>query len=146
MRTIQRDIVGAFIFSSDNKLLLGKAGVYQNHWVVPGGGVDEGETKLEAVKRETIEETGIDITDAVIHKIDGVHSEQSEKILRDTGERVFVKMTFYNFKVSLSQPADQISVNPEDDFTDAQWFSISKLKSMKLSPPTIVTLQKLGYL
>lgn len=30
-------------------------------WVLPGGGIDEGETPLEACKRETIEETGLTI-------------------------------------------------------------------------------------
>lgn len=67
MRTIQRDIVGAFIFSSDNKLLLGKSikgGVYPDYWIVPGGGMEPDETKVEAVKRETLEETGIDISEA----------------------------------------------------------------------------------
>ncbi len=75
MRTIQRNIVGAFIFSSDGKLLLGKnrkGGVYPGLWTVPGGGIKEGETKLAALKREILEETGVDITDAKIERLEGV--------------------------------------------------------------------------
>ena len=54
MRRIHRDIVGGFIFSSDSKLLLGKSrkgGVYAGNWIIPGGGIDEGETQLEALAR-----------------------------------------------------------------------------------------------
>ena len=57
MRTIKRDIAGAFIFSNDNHVLLGKnikGGVYEDLWVVPGGGIDEGESKVEAARRELL--------------------------------------------------------------------------------------------
>ena len=55
---------GAFLFSKDNKLLLGRSirgGVYPDCWIVPGGGVEPDETNLDTLKRETKEETGIDI-------------------------------------------------------------------------------------
>lgn len=146
MRTIKRDIVGAFIFSSDNKLLLGNAGVYKDHWVVPGGGIDENETKTEALRRETLEETGIDISIAKVEEIEGALTGQSKKILRDTGEEVLVKMTFYNFRVLLPLSSAKIKLKADNDFTNAQWFPVGKLKSTKLSPPSVTTLQKLGYL
>ena len=72
MRTIHRDIVGGFIFSKDNKLLLGKnrkGGVYEGSFVVPGGGIEEGETKEIALQREMKEETGIDTNNASITQI-----------------------------------------------------------------------------
>ncbi len=106
LRTIKRDIVGAFIFSSDGKLLLGKnikGGVYPDHWVIPGGGIEPNETKIDALKREIKEETGIDITTAEIEQIEGVLNGQSEKVLRETGEKVLVDMDFYNFKVTLQE-------------------------------------------
>lgn len=149
MRTIQRNIVGAFILSSDNKLLLGKSikgGVYPGCWIVPGGGVEPDETKVEAVKRETLEETGIDISEASIEQIEGALSGQSEKVLRETGEKVMVEMKFYNFKVILTETANSVTLTHEDDFIEAEWFSIDELKNLKLSPPTITTLQKLGCL
>jgi 8-oxo-dGTP pyrophosphatase MutT (NUDIX family) len=149
MRMIQRDIVGAFLFSSDNRLLLGKSikgGVYPDCWIVPGGGVEANETKEEAVIRETLEETGIDISNAKIEQIEGALSGQSEKTLRDTGETVLVEMKFYNFKAALLEKADAISFKSEDDFIEAKWFEIDELKSIKLSPPTIMTLKKIGCL
>jgi 8-oxo-dGTP pyrophosphatase MutT (NUDIX family) len=55
MTTIYRDIVCALFFSKDGKLLVGMkdskgGGVYSDCWHIPGGGVDEGEEKLDALK------------------------------------------------------------------------------------------------
>ncbi len=146
MRTIKRDIVGAFIFSSDDKLLLGKTGVYKGEWVIPGGGIEEGETKLQALRREMLEETGIDIDNHQVEVLGGTLSGQSEKTLRGSGERVKVDMVFYNYVVRLSKPAAEIKIKTEDDFIDAGWFGREELSSMQLSEPTVKSLKKLGYL
>ena len=94
MRTIDRDIVGAFIFSKDDQILLGKGGVYPGKWIVPGGGIEPGETKLAALKREILEETGIDISGDKVEALKEVLEGESQKTLRDSGERVLVKMRF----------------------------------------------------
>lgn len=50
LREISREIVGGAIISSDDKVLLGhnrEDGAYEGLVVVPDGGVDDGETKLE---------------------------------------------------------------------------------------------------
>jgi 8-oxo-dGTP diphosphatase len=149
MRTIQRDIVGAFIFSSDGKLLMGKSrkgGVYKDLWIVPGGGVEDGETKLQALSREIIEETGLDINQGKIEEIKGDLNGESEKTLRGTEERVLVKMNFYSYKVSLPKPASEIDLKADDDFIDAQWFMPSELPKLSLSPPTIASLKRLRLL
>ena len=113
MRTIHRDIVGGFIFSNDGKLLLGKnrkGGVYEGSFVVPGGGVDDGETREAALRREMLEETGIDIQTATIQPFNQSSGEH-EKTLHETGERVFVKMKFYG-----SQPQRCNTQQSRDDW------------------------------
>ena len=148
MRTVERDIVGGFIFSSDNRLLLGKnrsGGVYEGSFVIPGGGIDEGETKIEALRREMLEETGIDINDAEVSELYESKGEH-EKTLHDTGERVFVKMKFYNYKIKLPLPASQVKVRADDDWTDPEWYALSDLKNLNLSPPTKETLLETGIL
>lgn len=148
MRTIHRDIVGGFIFSKDGKLLLGKnrsGGVYEGSFVVPGGGVDEGETKLEALKREMLEETGINIDDARVSKLNEA-SGQHEKTLRETNERVLVNMDFFNYKIVLSQNAEDVIVVAEDDWSEPAWFAPSKLIDLPMSPPTRQTLVETSLL
>jgi 8-oxo-dGTP pyrophosphatase MutT (NUDIX family) len=148
MRKIKRDIVGAFIFSGDNKLLMGKkvdARLYPGTLIVPGGGVDSGESKPHALQRELMEEIGLDISNARVEQIEYVFESQTEKILR-SGEKVLANFTFYNYKVYLPQPAAKITLKTDDDFIDAQWFELDELKKVELSPPTITTLTHLGYL
>ena len=47
----------------DGKVLLIRRGKqpYKDHWSLPGGGVERGETIREAVKREVLEETGFEV-------------------------------------------------------------------------------------
>lgn len=148
MRTIYRDIVGGFIFSADDKVLLGKnrkGGVYEGSYVVPGGGVDDGETKEQALVREMREETGIDITRGLVVEIHASSGEH-EKTLRDTGERVFVKMNFYDYRIILPENADKITVIAEDDWMSPRWFTANELAKESIAPPTSRTLQKIGFL
>ncbi len=149
MRTIERDIVGAFIFSGDEQLLLGKSilgGVYQDLWVVPGGGINPDETELDAVKREVLEEVGLDISNAHIEAIDGESYGESRKQLRDTQEIVLVKMTFHDFLVRLLLKASDVDLKFEDDLADARWFTKTELQDLELAPGTAGTLKKLGII
>ncbi|MDB5185620.1 MAG: hypothetical protein JWL85_143 [Candidatus Saccharibacteria bacterium] len=149
MRTVHRKIVGAFIFSRDGKILLGhnkKGGTYQGMLVIPGGGIEEGETELEAVKREMREEVGIDISDASIRQLEDIATGESEKTLKDTNEVVLMKMNFYDFEVKLHEEAKAVSLTFDDDFGDAQWYTAAALQNAPIGPNTKLTLQKLGFL
>jgi 8-oxo-dGTP pyrophosphatase MutT (NUDIX family) len=100
MRSIHREIIGAFIFSNDGHILLGRSqpdGVYPGHSTIPGGGVDEGETLPQALQREVLEETGLDIKGAEIALVNDTQFGVSEKTLRDTGERVLAHVHFNDF-------------------------------------------------
>ena len=54
----QRLSCGVVILSPERELLLCHV-TGQNHWDLPKGGIDAGETPLEAALRETFEETGL---------------------------------------------------------------------------------------
>jgi 8-oxo-dGTP pyrophosphatase MutT (NUDIX family) len=55
---------GACIILTKEDKILGVTRKYDhNNWGLPGGKLDPGETALEAIIRETKEETGLDISD-----------------------------------------------------------------------------------
>lgn len=58
--------VGAMIFNDKGEVLLAKRGAAAKNergcWECPGGGIEFGETMLQAIKREVREELGVEIT------------------------------------------------------------------------------------
>jgi ADP-ribose pyrophosphatase YjhB (NUDIX family) len=70
--------VGALVEDDANRLLL----VYEDdRWKLPGGGVEAGETRSEAVRREIIEETGVEcrVDDlAAVTEVTVTHGEARE--------------------------------------------------------------------
>jgi len=149
MRTIHREIVSPFIFSNDGYILLGKShagGVYPGYSLIPGGGVEAGESLLNAVKREIREEVGLLLDDASIKHIDDSLTDTSEKTLRNTGERVLVDMHFNIFRVDIPRSATEIAIKAGDDFSDVEWVAFSDLPSKKLVEATKKTLRDFGVL
>lgn len=55
--------VSAVIFNPDGKILLCKSHKWDNKFVIPGGHIELGEKMEEALKREILEETGLNIYD-----------------------------------------------------------------------------------
>ncbi|MFA6315290.1 MAG: NUDIX hydrolase [Candidatus Paceibacterota bacterium] len=153
MRTINREIVSAHVYSSDGKLLMARNNnpvsgvVYGDCWKIPGGGVEQGETQLQTLIREVKEEVGIDIAKFPAELVGGIMTGESEKTLRETGERVLAKMRFFTYKVILDKPVAQVSVTLElHEFNEYKWVDLSELKTLKLSPPSIELFTKLGFI
>lgn len=151
MREIRRDIVSALIFSKDGKLFQGmkdekKGGVYCDCWHIPGGGIEPGENKEEALKREVKEETGIDISPYSVDLVDDAGKGESKKTL-PTGETVLCKMYFYVYRIDINdKDSSEIGVSLNDDLVKYRWTDLDELANAKLTPPSTELFKKLGYL
>lgn len=72
---------------------------------------------------------------------------ESEKNLRDTGEKVIAKMNFFTYKVVLDKPSDEVGVIlDKHEFNEYKWFETSELKEIKLSPPSVELFESLGLI
>jgi putative (di)nucleoside polyphosphate hydrolase len=54
-----RPNVGIMLINDDRLILAGEAYHYRGDWMMPQGGIDSGETTLEAMQRELFEETSL---------------------------------------------------------------------------------------
>ncbi|EKD53609.1 MAG: hypothetical protein ACD_61C00007G0019 [uncultured bacterium] len=70
MRTNKR--VGAILRRGDSVLLIHRHKDGQEYWVLPGGGIEDEETLEEALRREVMEETSLEVLSfELIHECPG---------------------------------------------------------------------------
>lgn len=118
--------VGAVVFKEDKVLLIlrGKPPA-ENHWSIPGGCVELGETLQEAAEREIREETGLFIqARKPVYTFDVIERDHKGEIL------------FHYVIVDLE--ADYVSgeLRPGDDAVDVCWASSQDVKSLNVSAAT----------
>lgn len=149
MRTINRTIVSAMLMSSDGKILLGKVregGVFPDCWHIPGGGVDEGETKEEALIREMQEEIGLDVAKFPTMLVRDADTGKANKTDKQTGETYHVVMQFNVYQVDIPLPSLEIRIELHDDLTEYRWVALTDLPKYKHTPPSQKLFKSLGYL
>ncbi len=90
-------------------LILQKDG---NFWGFPKGHLEEGETEIEAAKRETLEETGLEV------EIDASKRYETNYIVRDEIDKTSV---FYLAKVKAGRLKKQ-----EEEVEEIKWFDLKE--------------------
>ncbi len=107
--------VGAIIQREDGKILLARSPKWHGAWVCPGGHIEEGETIGNALKREVMEEVGIDVEVVRLLKVQDFIKEPSF-----WKSKHFIFLDFLCRHVSGEPKADG------SELTECKWFTVEE--------------------
>ena len=118
--------VGAVVFKENKVLLVLRAKPpAENHWTIPGGSVELGETLQEAAEREIREETGLTIkAGGPVYTFDVIERDPKGAIL------------FHYVIVDLAADYVAGELRPGDDAIDVCWASSRDVSVLKVSAAT----------
>ena len=100
--------------------------------------------KEYALKRELMEEVGIEVVDYHLFDADSVAFEWQFKenvLIKVHHTGIFFKVISYNNKIKKEIKVDEVN----DDSLGADFYEINKLSKDELSAIAIMELEKLGY-
>ena len=139
--------LGAYgLIIKDGKILLIKkfGGPYDGKLDLPGGTIEFCERPEVALKRELMEEVGIEVVDCQLFDADSVAFEWQFKediLVKVHHTGIFFKVLNYKNDTKKEVIVDEVN----DDSLGADFFDIAELSKDKLSAISILELKKLGY-
>jgi 8-oxo-dGTP diphosphatase len=127
----QPRLTSAVLIEKDGKFLLGKRNKATGNglWVIPGGGVDFGETTQQAAIREIKEETNLDIEllNLICHKeVIATHANYHSVVF------------FYKAKPLHS------NIWASDDLSEIKYLTIEEIKQLTTAPSVQQVFEELG--
>lgn len=124
--------VGAVIFQDDRVLLIrrGKEPAF-GQWSIPGGAVMTGETLPEAVVREILEETHLQVEVLSLIKV-------LDRIFREPDGRVSYHYVLLDFLCRVKGG----KLQSDSDALDARFVSLQDLASYQMAPITVEVIQR----
>lgn len=134
----------AIIIKNDQILLIKKyGGPYDKKLDLPGGTIEFNERPADALKRELLEEVGINITEYKLFDCDSVsfNWQYKNKLFKVHHIGVFYQVLSYENEIKENIEIDTIN----DDSLGASFYKISDLKKEDISNPALLELTKLGY-
>ncbi|MHA1733290.1 MAG: NUDIX hydrolase [Promethearchaeota archaeon] len=99
----------------------------QGLWAVPGGKVELGERLEDALRREVLEETGIEVE---VGAVAGV----SEKVVQDGAGRTLYHYVIVDYWASVAGTPQVPTPTPATDVSEARWVPIVEVSEVPLSP------------
>ena len=125
-----RKCVGVVLYNNGGKIFFMSSPKWKA-WIVPGGGIEGGETAEQTLRREVKEELGIEITDIVYI---------GEKIKPPSKDFKDPTMTFHFFEFSAK--ACSTKITPNEEISEYDWFTEEEALKLNLMKETRGLLEK----
>jgi phosphoglycolate phosphatase-like HAD superfamily hydrolase/ADP-ribose pyrophosphatase YjhB (NUDIX family) len=117
--------VGGLIFNGAGEVLMVRTHKWSDLWGIPGGKIKWGETSADALRRELLEETGLEVTGIEFVLVqDCIHSKE---FYRDAH---FVLLNY------TCRCAGRPVVKLNDEAREYQWASLEQALALPLNQPT----------
>jgi ADP-ribose pyrophosphatase YjhB (NUDIX family) len=124
--------VGALIFNGDRILLVERAGEpLKGYWSLPGGLLETGELIEDAVRRETHEETGLEVE--LLYRFD-----LFERIMRDDQGRAEYHFVLVDYVCKMIGG----DMRPADDVSRVEWVQVAKMRDYKITAGTLEAVER----
>ncbi len=124
--------VGAILFRGNSVLLVERAGKpLKGYWSIPGGLVETGETLDQAVRREALEETGLEVKPVRQFEI-------FERILKDPQDRVEYHYVLIDYICRVTGG----ELSAADDAKRAAWVAHKDLKNLPITEGTLAVIER----
>ena len=125
-------ITSAVLVTKDDKFLLAERNKenYNGYWIIPGGGVEFGETTQEAAVREIKEETNleVDITQLIGYK-----------------EIINVPGSYHSIVFFYLATPKHTKIEAREDVSKARFFSLDEIKKLKIAESVEWVLKEAGF-
>ena len=124
--------MGAIIFDGLSVLLVERAGEpLKGWWSIPGGLLETGEKLEDAVRRETLEETGLRVE--IVYRFDIF-----ERIMRDAEGRAEYHYVLVDYVCKVISG----ELLPGDDVSRVEWVPCTNLRDYKVTSGTIEAVER----
>lgn len=141
-----KQLGGYGLIIDDNKILLIKksGGPYDGKLDLPGGTIEFCEKPEEALKRELLEEVGVEVTKYELFDANSVAFEwqfKDDNLIKVHHIGIFYKILSYKNHIKKELKIDDVN----DDSLGAEFYEIESLSKDNLSAIALLELNKLGY-
>jgi 8-oxo-dGTP diphosphatase len=124
--------VGALIFEGSNILLVERANdPLRGYWSLPGGVVEAGETLDAGIRREVLEETGLDVEPLSVFEI-------FERIMPDADGRTEYHYVLIDY---ICRPRGG-QLAPATDVSQVAWVSEGRFREYRLTEGTLGVIER----
>ena len=116
--------VAGILIENNKILLIEHLKKNKKYWLVPGGGVDWGESTAEALIREYKEETNLDITvEKFLFLSETIAPDKKKHVIKLYFQIKIIKNSIYNMKLG-----------DERNLTDLKFITKEEIENIKLYP------------